>query len=124
MNEWIRKNIKKRTKEFLAEFRWIENPLIEGGALIYAEQKKLETLLALASNPELILLDEPSAGVDEDDIYMIIDMITKISKNRTILLTDHDIKFVMKIADRITVMDQGIPSLPRAYPVRSPLILK
>jgi branched-chain amino acid transport system ATP-binding protein len=102
-----RKNIKKRTKEFLAEFRWIENPLIEGGALIYAEQKKLETLLALASNPELILLDEPSAGVDEDDIFMIIDMITKISKNRTILLTDHDIKFVMKIADRITVMDQG-----------------
>lgn len=102
-----RKKVKKRTKEFLAEFRWIENPLIEGGALIYAEQKKLETLLALASDPELLLLDEPSAGVDEDDIHLIIDMITKISKNRTILLTDHDIKFVMKIADRITVMDQG-----------------
>ncbi len=102
-----RKKVKMRTKEFLAEFRWIENPLIEGGTLIYAEQKKLETLLALASDPELLLLDEPSAGVDEDDIHLIIDMITKISKNRTILLTDHDIKFVMKIADRITVMDQG-----------------
>ncbi len=63
--------------------------------------------MALASDPELLLLDEPSAGVDEDDIHLIIDMITKISKNRTILLTDHDIKFVMKIADRITVMDQG-----------------
>ena len=63
--------------------------------------------MALASDPELILLDEPSAGVDEDDIHLIIDMITKISKERTILLTDHDIKFVMKIADRITVMDQG-----------------
>ena len=63
--------------------------------------------MALTSNPQLLLLDEPTAGIDEDDIAMMIDMIMSSAQNRTILLTDHDIRFVMKIAERITVLDQG-----------------
>ena len=101
------KGVRRRAEEIFAEFDWIKDPHIEAGALIYAEQKKLETLMALASNPELVLLDEPSAGVDENDIYLIIDMIKQIAEARTILFTDHDIRFVMKIAHKITVMDQG-----------------
>ncbi|RJX28349.1 MAG: ABC transporter ATP-binding protein [Desulfarculus sp.] len=102
-----RQEISRRTDEILSQYEWIRDPDQEAGALIYPEQKKLETILALALEPELVLLDEPTAGVDENDIGLITDMINTLSQNRTILLTDHDIKFVMKIAQRITVMDQG-----------------
>lgn len=102
-----RKEVKRRTQEIFDQFEWIEDPQKEAGELIYAEQKKLETILALATKPEIIFLDEPTAGIDEDDILLIFNMIKRVSVNCTILVTDHDIKFVMKIADRITVLNQG-----------------
>ncbi len=106
--EWVSPaRVEHRMEEILDQFRWIKDPLEKAGSLNYAEQKKLETLMALTSEPELLLLDEPTAGIDEDDIALMIDMIVSSAQDRTILLTDHDIRFVMKIADRITVLDQG-----------------
>lgn len=106
--EWVdQRVIKRKTHEILDKFEWFNNPSTKAGSLIYAEQKKLETLMALTSDPDLLLLDEPTAGIDEDDINVMVDMIRSSSANRTILLTDHDIKFVMAIADRISVLDQG-----------------
>lgn len=102
-----RKDIKRRTEEVFSQFKWIKNPYVKTGSLIYGEQKKLETVLAIIAEPELILLDEPTAGVDEDDISSIVKLIKRMSADRAILITDHDIKFVMKIADMITVLDQG-----------------
>lgn len=102
-----RKAIERGTEETLARFQWFKDRSATAGSLIYAEQKKLETLMALTSDPELLLLDEPTAGIDEDDISLMVDMIRSSSENRTVLLTDHDVRFVMKIADTITVMDQG-----------------
>lgn len=101
------KAIEQRTEETLSRFQWFKNRAANAGSLIYAEQKKLETLMALTSEPDLLLLDEPTAGIDEDDISMMVDMIRLSSESRTVLLTDHDVRFVMKIADTITVMDQG-----------------
>ena len=106
--EWISpKAVEQKMQEILDRFRWIKDPSEKAGSLNYAEQKKLETLMALTSDPELLLLDEPTAGIDEDDIAMMIEMIMSSAQDRTILLTDHDIRFVMKIAGRITVLDQG-----------------
>lgn len=102
-----RKCIERKTDETLTRFQWFKDRAATAGSLIYAEQKKLETLMALTSEPDLLLLDEPTAGIDEDDINLMVDMIHLSSKNRTVLLTDHDVRFVMKIADRITVLDQG-----------------
>lgn len=102
-----RREIKKKTDDLLNKYDWIRDPETLAGALIYPEQKKLETILALALNPELILLDEPTAGVDENDISLITEMINSLSRDHTILLTDHDIKFVMKLAERVVVLDQG-----------------
>ena len=102
-----RADIHSRTEELLAKYHWIEDPHMSAGALIYPEQKKLETLMALVQEPELMLLDEPTAGVDENDIGLISEMITDVSHNCTILLTDHDIKFVLKIAHKITVLNHG-----------------
>ena len=106
--EWVSpKAVEQKMREILDRFRWIKDPSEKAGSLNYAEQKKLETLMALTSDPELLLLDEPTAGIDEDDIALMIDMIMSSAEDRTILLTDHDIRFVMKIADRVTVLDQG-----------------
>lgn len=106
--EWIDpRAVERQTQEILDEFKWFKDPSDKAGSLIYAEQKKLETLMALTSDPDLLLLDEPSAGIDEDDINTMVEMIRTTSTNRTVLLTDHDIRFVMAIADRISVLDQG-----------------
>jgi branched-chain amino acid transport system ATP-binding protein len=102
-----RKNIEQKTDETLTRFQWFKDRAATAGSLIYAEQKKLETLMALTSEPDLLLLDEPTAGIDEDDINLMVDMIRLSSESRTVLLTDHDVRFVMKIADTITVLDQG-----------------
>lgn len=101
------KMIKKRTEEILGKFEWREGLSREAGLLNHAEQKKLETILALASDPKLLLLDEPAAGLDEEEVLQVIDVIKDASLNKTILLTDHDIKFVMDVASRITVLHQG-----------------
>ncbi|MCZ7565675.1 MAG: ABC transporter ATP-binding protein [Burkholderiales bacterium] len=106
--EWVAgAAVERRVAEVLDRFRWIRDPSVKAGSLNYAEQKKLETLMALTSDPELLLLDEPTAGIDENDIALIIGMIMSCAENRTILVTDHDVRFVMKIAHRITVLDQG-----------------
>jgi branched-chain amino acid transport system ATP-binding protein len=102
-----RDEIHNRADELLAKYHWIQDPHMSAGALIYPEQKKLETLMALVQEPELILLDEPTAGVDENDIGLISEMIGDVSQNCTILLTDHDIKFVLKMAHKITVLNSG-----------------
>ncbi len=106
--EWVSpRAIEWKTREIFDQYKWFKNPLAKAGSLIYAEQKKLETLMALTSNPDLLLLDEPTAGIDENDIKIMVDMIRSSSVNRTVLLTDHDTRFVMAIADRISVLDQG-----------------
>lgn len=106
--EWVSpRAIELKTNEIFDSYQWFKDPLAKAGSLIYAEQKKLETLMALTSDPDLLLLDEPAAGIDENDINIMIEMIRSLSANRTVLLTDHDIKFVMAIADRISVLDQG-----------------
>lgn len=102
-----RELIRARTEEILKRFEWIGESNVKAGTLTHADQKKLETILALASEPELLLLDEPTAGMDESEISFTIDLIKEMSKNRTVLLTDHDVKFIMKIATWITVLHQG-----------------
>ncbi len=106
--EWISpRAVEARTDEIFDRYPWFQNPAAMAGSLIYAEQKKLETLMALTSDPDLLLLDEPAAGIDENDISIMVEMIRSLATNRTVLLTDHDIRFVMAIADRISVLDQG-----------------
>lgn len=102
-----RSHIDRRTEDLFAKYDWIADRHIKAGALIYPEQKKLETLMALALKPNVMLLDEPTAGVDENDIWLITEMIHAVSQYCTIMLTDHDIKFVMGVADMVTVLNHG-----------------
>lgn len=77
--------------------------------LPYGEQRKLEIARALASNPKLLLLDEPAAGMNPQETEELRQMIELIRKEfkLTVLLIEHDMKFVMGICERIMVLDYG-----------------
>lgn len=76
--------------------------------LSYGEQRRLEIARALAAEPLLLLLDEPAAGMNPQEKQMLMEMLQQIrSMGITILLVEHDMKFVMNISDRIEVLDYG-----------------
>ena len=76
--------------------------------LAYGHQRKLEIARALASDPKLLLLDEPAAGMNPKEKEELLDLIRSIRANGvTILLIEHDMKVVMPISDRIIVLDYG-----------------
>ncbi len=76
--------------------------------LSYGEQRCLEIARALASDPKLLLLDEPAAGMNPQEKSVLVDKIRQInSMGITIFLVEHDMKFVMGISDRVTVLDHG-----------------
>jgi branched-chain amino acid transport system ATP-binding protein len=76
--------------------------------LAYGQQRRLEISRALATNPKLILLDEPAAGMNESETDDLFNLIKKIqSMGITVVLIEHDMKLVMNICDRITVINFG-----------------
>ncbi|MER2260910.1 MAG: ABC transporter ATP-binding protein [Psychrobacillus sp.] len=76
--------------------------------LAYGQQRRLEIARALASNPKLLLLDEPAAGMNETETENLFDLIKKVQKRGvTVLLIEHDMPFVMKLCDRIAVLNFG-----------------
>ncbi len=79
------------------------------GTLSYGFQKQLELGITLASEPELLLLDEPTAGMSPQETIDSIALIERIARERglTLLFTEHDMDVVFSIADKITVLHQG-----------------
>lgn len=78
-------------------------------SLPYGEQRKLEIVRALATDPQLILLDEPAAGMNHSETHSLMETIAQIRRNfgLTVLLIEHDMKLVMGICERIFVLDHG-----------------
>jgi branched-chain amino acid transport system ATP-binding protein len=76
--------------------------------LSYGDQRRLEIARALATDPKLIALDEPAAGMNATEKLVLRELIDRIrSDGRTILLIEHDVKLVMGLCDRVTVLDYG-----------------
>ncbi|NDY89669.1 ABC transporter ATP-binding protein [Ideonella livida] len=76
--------------------------------LSYGDQRRLEIARALATDPRLIALDEPAAGMNATEKVVLRELIDRIRKDgRTILLIEHDVKLVMGLCDRVTVLDYG-----------------
>jgi branched-chain amino acid transport system ATP-binding protein len=77
--------------------------------LSYGDQRRLEVARALALNPKVLLLDEPTAGMNAQESQVFIDFINKLVSQRDIavMLIEHDMKVVMALSQRITVLDQG-----------------
>jgi branched-chain amino acid transport system ATP-binding protein len=78
-------------------------------SLSHGDQKQLDIALALASKPELLLLDEPTAGLNSQESRKIMDSVYEIGKSRgmTVLFIEHDMSIVFSISEKIRVMHQG-----------------
>ncbi|MGI6619065.1 MAG: ABC transporter ATP-binding protein [Firmicutes bacterium] len=94
----------------LLEFVGLDvDPDEKASNLSYGQQRQLEIARALATDPELLLLDEPAAGMNPQETKEITELIRRIrDTGKTILLIEHDMKMVMGTADRVAVLDQGV----------------
>ena len=75
--------------------------------LSHGEQRNLEIGIALATEPQLLCLDEPTAGMSAAETGETMELVRRIAKNLTILIVEHDMEVVMELCDRITVLHYG-----------------
>lgn len=103
------KELTERTQEFLRVFNLHDRQAEIASNLPYGEQRRLEIARALAASPQLLLLDEPAAGMNPAEVVSLMDLIHFIRErfHLTILLIEHQMRVVMGICERITVMDFG-----------------
>lgn len=77
------------------------------GELAYAQQRALELGIAIASGAELIMLDEPVAGMSHSEAENAVELIRKITEGKTLIMVEHDMNIVFDVADRISVLVYG-----------------
>ncbi|MBV8125007.1 MAG: ABC transporter ATP-binding protein [Paucibacter sp.] len=100
--------ITARARELLAYVGIAKYAEFKARTLSYGDQRRLEIARALATDPKLIALDEPAAGMNATEKVVLRELIDRIRKDgRTILLIEHDVKLVMGLCDRVTVLDYG-----------------
>ena len=100
--------IAKRSQELLDYVGIGKYAEFKARTLSYGDQRRLEIARALATDPKLIALDEPAAGMNATEKVVLRELIDRIRKDgRTILLIEHDVKLVMGLCDRVTVLDYG-----------------
>ncbi len=76
-------------------------------AMSYGEQRQLEIGMMLATEPELLLLDEPLAGMGTDESKQVVELIKRLAQEHTVILIEHDMDAVFAVADELTVMVNG-----------------
>ena len=110
---WVKREeavAEAKVKEVLGRFQNRLLPRLEqkASALSYANRRRLEIARALASDPHVLLLDEPAAGMNPHETHLVTELIGQLrSEGFTILLIEHDMRVVMTISDRVVVLDHG-----------------
>jgi branched-chain amino acid transport system ATP-binding protein len=103
------KEAQERARELLkfSGLGRVDDELAE--SLSYGDQRRLEVARALATDPKLLLLDEPTAGMNPQETVVFIDFVSKLREQQhvAILLIEHDMKVVMGVSERVTVLDYG-----------------
>jgi branched-chain amino acid transport system ATP-binding protein len=100
-------DVRERTARVLHEINLADRAEIPAGVLTYAEQRALEIGVTVAGGAEIILLDEPTAGMSHAEAERAVALIRKISEGRTLVMIEHDMGVVFDLADRISVLVYG-----------------
>jgi branched-chain amino acid transport system ATP-binding protein len=100
-------DINRRVVEILEKLQMLDHQDTSAANLPHGLQRHLEIGIALASKPQLLLLDEPTAGMTQEETQRMMELIEEIAKELTIVLVEHDMKFVMSISKKITVLHEG-----------------
>ena len=94
-------------REFLGQVGLSDKAASLAGQLSHGEQRALELAMALATRPRLLLLDEPMAGTGPEESARMVELIEHLARHVTILLVEHDMAAVFRLADRISVLVNG-----------------
>jgi len=99
--------INRETEKLLHEIGLLERKDNIAGELSYGQQRALEIGLAIATDPDLILLDEPTAGMSSEETREAVKLIRRVTEGKTLIIVEHDMEVVFSIADRISVLYYG-----------------
>ncbi|AXG13868.1 ABC transporter ATP-binding protein [Intrasporangium calvum] len=98
---------KDRSMELLDQVGLADRAGAPAGSLAYGQKRALELAIAMALNPKLLLLDEPTAGMGIEDVDRTIALVKQISTGRTVVFVDHNMHVVGSLADTVTVLQSG-----------------
>lgn len=101
------KGLNQKTEEVLEQIGLADKHEQFAGELAYAEQRALELGIAIAGGAEVVLLDEPVAGMSRSEANSAVELIKKITTGKTLIMVEHDMDIVFDIADRISVLVYG-----------------
>lgn len=121
------KEIKEKSLQILNKFNLHEKHDVLAGNLSYGEQKKLGIAIALAVTPKLLMIDEPAAGLNSSETEELARIILNLRETGlTIVLVEHDMKFVNTLCDRIFVLDSGkkVAEGPPQVVLRDPKVIE
>jgi branched-chain amino acid transport system ATP-binding protein len=99
--------INRQTEEILNQIGLLERGKDIAGELSYGQQRALEIGLTIATEPELVLLDEPTAGMSSEETREAVKLIEKVTEGKTLVIVEHDMEVVFRLADRISVIYYG-----------------
>jgi len=102
-----RARLAERVMTALDRFRLADRADDIAGELSHGEQQWLEIAMALAPNPKLLLLDEPTGGMSPEERRVTGELLTPIKQSCALIIVEHDLDFIKNICDRLTVLDQG-----------------
>jgi branched-chain amino acid transport system ATP-binding protein len=101
------RDARERTETILAAINLAARRDIPAGVLTYAEQRALEIGITIAGGSDVILLDEPTAGMSHSETDYVVDLIRTLSTGKTLVMVEHDMGVVFNLADRISVLVYG-----------------
>jgi urea transport system ATP-binding protein len=99
--------VRERIAAVAEQIGLFEHLAMEAGLLSHGQKQWLEIGMLLMQEPELLMLDEPIAGMSARERELTADLLKRISKNRAVIVIEHDMDFVRQIAHKVTVMHQG-----------------
>ncbi len=106
-SEQVLKEYDDRARQLLVDVGLTEYVETSAGLLSYGRKRALEIATTLALDPEMMLLDEPTAGMTHEDVDRIVELIKRIRQGRTILMVEHNLSVVEGLCDTITVLTRG-----------------
>jgi ABC-type branched-subunit amino acid transport system ATPase component len=102
-----RRDLLDASEQLLAQFRLLDHAGRKVGELAYGHQRLVEMALALALEPRVLLLDEPAAGIPSGELSLLIDAIERLPREIALLIIEHDMAFVRRFAEDVTVLVHG-----------------
>ena len=101
------KRLNEKTEYILEKIHMSDRRHIPAGLLAYAEQRALEIGITIAGDAEIILLDEPTAGMSHSETDRAVELIRSVTEHKTLVVVEHDMSVVFDLADRISVLVYG-----------------